>query len=394
MEGWALNYIYLAERGVTPDQCFEPAAIAVAGGKIAYVGPDQDEARRAVPGACLREYPGCTAVPGFIDLHVHGGQGWDFYDCPPEAIGRIAEFYAARGTTTLLATVTTGQGRQMAAAIGKVAAYLGKPGPGARVGGIYLEGPFCSHARRATFRPEYLLAPDWQVLAPWVEKWGWAIKYVGLAPELPGADQIIKALRARGIRTSVCHSDGSHEDLERALGLGVSHLTHFYNGMAPFNHRDPGLVGGALARGGVTVELIADLHHVHPLAIDILLRCLGPEKVCLITDAMRGAGCPPGKYMISEQEAVVRGGKALIGEDTLAGSLLTMAQGVRNLLALGYSERAVFTMAAKTPAHAGGFNDRGQLKPGLLADMVFLDRRHRIKATVVAGELAAVGEGD
>jgi N-acetylglucosamine-6-phosphate deacetylase len=382
-----MNYLYMADGAYTPDIFLEPAVIAVRDGKIAYIGKELEEARAAAPDAPLREFPGCIVAPGFVDLHVHGARGWDFYDCPPAAIADVTKFFARHGTTTLLAAVTTGRLEQMGAAIAQLAEHMTAPEGGARIGGIYLEGPFCSYARRATFLPQYLLEPDWQVLAPWVEEYGWALRFVGLAPELPGAGDVIKKLRSLGIGVCICHSDGDHEDFERAVLLGATHLTHFYNGLAPLHHRRPGIVGGALARGGVTAELIADLHHVHPMAIEILFRCLGPRQICLITDAMRAAGCPPGEYMISEQRAVVREGKALIGESTLAGSLLTMDQAGRNLLSLGYRVADVLTMAAKTPARAAGFTDRGELKPGQLADLVFLDSNYQVAATAMAGEI-------
>lgn len=382
-----MNYLYLADKGYTPDQYLEPAVVAVKDGRIVYAGTDVGQARKEVTGASVRAFPGCTLAPGFIDLHAHGAVGRDFYDCPGEAIAEITDFFARQGTTTLLATVTTGKREQMGAAIAKIASCMKTSGSGACIGGIYLEGPFCSHARRATFLSQYLLEPDWSVLAPWVEQWGWAIKFVGLAPELPGATEVIKELQARHIRPCICHSDGGQADWEKARALGVAHLTHFYNGLAPFHHRNPGIVGGALAQGEVTAELIADLYHVQPMTIDILLRCLGPQNICLVTDAMRALGCPPGEYTISEQRAVVRDGKALIDNNTLAGSLLTLAQAVRNMLALGYGEKEVLAMATKTPARAAGFADRGELKPGLMADLVFLDGEYQVAATVIGGEL-------
>lgn len=382
-----MNYLYLADKGYTPDQYLEPAVVAVKDGRIVYAGTDVGQARKEAPGASVRAFPGCTLAPGFIDLHAHGAVGRDFYDCPGEAISEITDFFARQGTTTLLATVTTGKREQMGAAIAKIASCMKTSGSGACIGGIYLEGPFCSHVRRATFLPQYLLEPDWSVLAPWVEQWGWAIKFVGLAPELPGATEVIKELQARHIRPCICHSDGGQADWEKARALGVAHLTHFYNGLAPFHHRNPGIVGGVLAQGEVTAELIADLYHVQPMTIDILLRCLGPQNICLVTDAMRALGCPPGEYTISEQRAVVRDGKALIDNNTLAGSLLTLAQAVRNMLALGYGEKEVLAMATKTPARAAGFADRGELKPRLMADLVFLDGEYQVAATVIGGEL-------
>lgn len=384
-----MNYLYTADGAFTPEIFLAPAVIAVRDGAIAYIGEDLEAARATVPKAVLQEFPGCTVAPGFVDLHVHGAVGWDFYDCPPAAIPAVTEFFARHGTTTLLATVTTGRRQQMGAAIAQLAQYMAAPRGGARIGGIYLEGPFCSYARRATFLPQYLLEPDWQVLAPWVREHGWALRFVGLAPELPEAGEVISKLRSLGIGVCICHSDGDHRDFERAVLLGATHLTHFYNGLAPLHHRRPNIVGGALARGGVTVELIADLHHVRPEAIEILLRCLGPRQVCLITDAMRATGCPQGEYMISEQRALVQGGKALIGESTLAGSLLTMDQAVRNLLSLGFCLADVLTMATKTPARAAGFTDRGELRPGQLADLVFLDNQFQVRATAIAGEIVS-----
>jgi len=365
----------------------EPAFIAVADGRIVYIGREFARARDLVPGAEVHDLSTCIAAPGFIDLHVHGALGWDFYDCPGEKINEVTEFFACHGTTTLLATVTTGDLEQMGAAVATLAQYMRWGGRGAEIAGIFLEGPFCSEARRGTFRPEYLLKPSWQVLKPWVEEYHEEICLVGLAPELPGAEDVVDALHAQGIKTCICHSDGDAQDLDRAVARGVTHLTHFYNGMRPMAHRDPGIVGAALARGGVTVELICDFQHVHPLAIEVAMRCLGSENIALITDAMRACGCPPGEYIISEQVAVVQDGRALIDGRTLAGSILTMDQAVRNMLSLGYPEVQVLNMASRVPARIAGLDDRGQLAPGRAADIVFLDEDYQVVATVKGSQL-------
>ncbi|MTI94551.1 MAG: N-acetylglucosamine-6-phosphate deacetylase [Firmicutes bacterium] len=381
------EFLLTAKRALTPNEKVSPAALAVRDGRIIYCGPDAEQARKLVPRAEQFDFPDATLAPGFVDLHVHGALGLDFYDCPPGRIGEVTAFFARHGTTTLLATITTGDLAQMERAVTALAAYSSDPNPeGSWMPGVYLEGPFVSEARRGTFRPEYLRMPDWQLLASWVERFPGLFRFVGLAPELPGADIVIERLRAAGISVCICHTDASHRDLSRAVDLGASHITHFYNGMRPFLHRDPGVVGGVLAGADVSAELVCDYHHVHPLAIDVLMCCLGPGRVCLITDAMRATGCPPGEYIISEQIAVVRNGKAVIGANTLAGSILTMDQAVRNMLALGYGEQDVITMASATPARIAGLDDRGSLAPGQVADIVILDSEYQVLATLLAGK--------
>lgn len=373
---------------VTPEKTIPDAVVAVSGGRITYLGQSMAEAKQQYSSARYLDLNGFYLAPGFIDLHVHGGNGADFYDAEEKGFSTITEFYAQSGTTALLATVTTGSLERMALAIERVATFIQSGGSplGAHVAGIYLEGPFCNVKRKGTFKPEYLLLPDWKIIEPWIKNYGRWITFLGLAPELPGANLVIDNLRHFGVRPCVAHSDASFTEMEDAINRGVCHATHLFNGMRVFHHREPGLATAILLNDEVTAELICDFHHVHEAAIRLLLKCKKPKNVCLITDGMRAEGLPDGNYLISEQMAVLKNGRVMIGNDTLAGSALTMEQAVKNMVKLGFGMSEVIQMATATPARVAGISqERGSIEKGKIADLVILDQELSVLATLLRG---------
>ena len=373
---------------ITPREVIKNAVLGIKNKRIEYIGQSTNLLEDKIIVTEQIDLKGRYLAPGFIDLHVHGGNGFDFFDSDHYGFNKITEFYAQHGTTTLMATITTGCFERMTSAIQNIATFIdnNKSLHGANIAGIYIEGPFCNIKRKGTFREEYLLSPSWKLIKPWVKDYGDKIAFMGLAPELPGADKVIEKLISNGVKPCIAHSDATFDETKKALDLGVHHTAHFYNGMRPFHHREPGPLSAILLNEGVTTELICDYYHVHPAAIEILLKLKTPSRVCLVTDGMRAAGLPDGEYMISEQTAVVEKGRVTIDNRTLAGSVLTMEQAVKNLFKLGYSLQDTIYMATSTPAKIAGIElERGSIEKGKIADLVVLKDDLTVYTTLLNG---------
>jgi N-acetylglucosamine-6-phosphate deacetylase len=325
-------------------------------------------------------------LPGFIDLHVHGGGGMDFME-GGDAAARVARLHAGHGTTSLLATTMTAPLAELEAAFaGLRAACAARPTGGARVLGVHLEGPYIN-AGKLGAQPDFARPFDAEELkrlndiAP--------IRLVTIAPELPGHMAAVEALAAAGYKVQIGHTLGRYEDGVEALRRGAAGFTHLFNAMTPLQQREPGMVGAALAHA-TYAEIIPDLLHVHPGAIRAALRSI-PCLYC-VSDSTAAAGMPDGPYRLGRQPVTKCLGGVRLADGTLAGSALTMDEALRNLvdglgLDLADASRRVSTHAADYL----GIAERGRLAPGAWADLVVLDRDLRLTAVMVEGE--PVGPG-
>ena len=322
-------------------------------------------------------------LPGFIDLHVHGGGGHDTMS-GGDAIAAIARTHARHGCTALLATTMTAPRVEIEAALRALAPHVATRAPGAaRVLGVHLEGPYISPSRLGA-QPDFASTATLaevlalHALAP--------LKLITLAPEVPGHLELIVALRQHGFVVQIGHSAGTYEDGVAALQAGASGFTHLFNAMTGLHHREPGMVGAALAHAE-RAEIIPDLLHVHAGAIRVALRCI-PGLYC-VTDSTAAAGMPDGDYRLGRHTVTKCLGGVRLADGTLAGSTLTMDQALRNLVALGLplveASRRTSTLAAE---HLG-LADRGRLEAGAWADVVVLDRALTLQQVWVEGE--AVG---
>lgn len=318
-------------------------------------------------------------LPGFVDLHVHGGGGFDVM-AGGAAIQHIARLHARHGTTSMLATTMTAPRQEIASALRDLQPWLTQPHPeGARVLGVHLEGPFIN-PKKLGAQPDFACTATLQevqslhALAP--------IKLITLAPELPGHLALIVQLRAAGFVVQIGHSDGSFEDGVAALQAGASGFTHLFNAMSAFHHRAPGMAGAALAHAQ-SAEIIPDLLHVHPGAIRAALRCI-PGLYC-VTDSTAAAGMPDGDYMLGRQPVTKCLGGVRLADGTLAGSTLTMDQALRNLLGLGLGLIEASRRTATFAAQHLGLSDRGVLVPGAWADVVTLDAALQVQQVHVEG---------
>jgi len=327
-------------------------------------------------------------LPGFIDLHVHGGGGHDTMAGGDAAL-RIARCHARHGTTALLATTMTAPRAEIEAALRALAPFCGqppfhRPSGSARVLGVHLEGPYINPGRLGA-QPDFavtatlddVLALD--ALAP--------LRMVTIAPELPGHLALIVALRAHGLVVQIGHSAGSYEDGVAALQAGASGFTHLFNAMTGLHHRAPGMAGAALAHAE-RAEIIPDLLHVHPGAIRVALRAI-PGLYC-VTDSTAAAGMPDGDYRLGRHTVTKCLGGVRLADGTLAGSTLTMDQAFRNLVGLGLSLAEASRRTATLAAEHLGISDRGQLSPGAWADLVLLDSALQLQQVWVEGETIAL----
>ncbi|MFY7863733.1 N-acetylglucosamine-6-phosphate deacetylase [Roseateles sp.] len=319
-------------------------------------------------------------LPGFIDVHVHGGGGHDTME-GGEAALQMSKLHVRHGTTSLLATTMTAPLEDIRNAIAALAPVCRERAKnGARVLGVHLEGPYISPAKLGA-QPDFAKPASLDeihalhALAP--------IRLITLAPELPGTLELIAQLRAEGFQVQIGHTAGTYEDGVAALQQGAGGFTHLFNAMTGLHHREPGMVGAALAHARYA-EIIPDLLHVHPGAIRVAMRSI-PCMFC-VTDSTAAAGMPDGDYKLGSHTVTKCMGGVRLPDGTLAGSTLTMDQALRNLVGMGLeiedASRRVSTFAAEYM----GLSDRGQLAVGAWADLVVMDRALQLQRVVVEGE--------
>ncbi|MFF5295526.1 N-acetylglucosamine-6-phosphate deacetylase [Paractinoplanes globisporus] len=321
-------------------------------------------------------------VPGFVDLHCHGGGGHTFTTGDVTAARGAADFHLGHGTTTMLASLVSSPFELMRDA---TAAYL--PLVRDRVlAGVHYEGPYLSGARCGAQNPEFLRDPSVAELTELVKLGEGAVRMVTVAPELPGAAEAIAFLRAHGVLAAIGHTDATYEQAKAGLAAGGTVGTHLFNGMRPPHHREPGPVIGLLDSAAVC-ELIADNIHLHPGMLAFAARAAGPDRAALITDAMDATGMPDGTYELGGQEVVVADRVARLARNgSIAGSTLTMDAALRNTVAAGIPLADAVAMASTTPARVLGLDDEvGALEAGLRADLVVLDAELRVKRVMRSG---------
>ncbi|MDQ1817564.1 N-acetylglucosamine-6-phosphate deacetylase [Massilia sp. CCM 9210] len=319
-------------------------------------------------------------IPGFIDLHVHGGGGKDIMEAG-DAPHVIAAMHAKHGTTCLLATTMTAPPHEITAALKAIGAACAARRQGAaRILGVHLEGPYINSGKLGA-QPNYARAAT---LAEVQQLGSYApMRLITVAPEIAGHLNLVRELSNAGIRVQIGHTLGSYEDGVAALEHGAAGFTHLFNAMSGLHHREPGMVGAALAHAQYA-ELIPDLLHVHPGAIKVALRSI-PHLYC-VTDSTAATGMPDGDYKLGRHSVQKCMGGVRLPDGTLAGSTLTMDQALRNLVSLGLSLEDASHRVSTYAADYLGETERGRLAPGTFADMVVLDRDLKIKAVYIEGE--------
>ncbi|HUP45040.1 MAG TPA: N-acetylglucosamine-6-phosphate deacetylase [Thermoanaerobaculia bacterium] len=325
-------------------------------------------------------------VPGFIDMHIHGGDGADFMDADAEANARILRFHARHGTTTVAATTLSSSPSDLDRAVRAIASTAADPPSGAEICAVHFEGPYINRRNAGAQDVESIRGADIHEIAPLVAALPRLRCLITLAPEIDGARALIEHFRGR-VLFSIGHTSGDFADAVAALEWGASHFTHLFNAMTGMHHREPGVVGAALVSADATAELIADGVHVHPAVMRIATTLL-PHRIALVTDAIRACGLPEGKYKLYGYDITVADGTARLANGTLAGSVLTMAQAVQNMVELaGLPIEKVIPMATEVPARILGIQDRkGRLERGHDADLAILTPRFQIERVFARGE--------
>ena len=328
---------------------------------------------------------GALVLPGLIDIHTHGNSGADFSDGDPEGLRRMARFLARNGVTGFAPASMTLPYEVLSRAFASAAALREEaPEDAAHLLGINMEGPFFSEKKKGAQNAAYLREPDFDAFRALYEGCGGLVRIVDIAPELPGAVEFTR--RAAALCTvSVAHTDASYEQAAAVFEAGATHLTHLYNAMPGVHHRRPGPIGAASERGQVYAELICDGLHVHESAVRMAFR-LFPDRICLISDALRCCGMPDGEYELGGQSVYLQGGVARLADGTIAGSAATLCQCLRNAIAFGIPREQAILAATRNPARQLGLADRfGAIAPGLCADFLVCGEALELRAVYLAG---------
>jgi N-acetylglucosamine-6-phosphate deacetylase len=366
-------------RVVTPDGILDDGHLRLSGDVIAEVGSGR-------PAGEVETVDGAWIVPGFVDIHTHGGGGYTFTTGDPEQARGAARFHLAHGATTLLASLVTSPPDLMLAA---TRAYAPLVADGL-IAGIHFEGPYLSHARCGAQNPNHLREPSTDELSRLLEAGEGGVRMVTIAPELPGALATIEFLVAHGVVAAIGHTDATYEQTLAGIAAGASVGTHVFNGMRPPHHREPGPVFALLGSERVTCEFVADGVHLHDGTLAFATTVTGASRAALITDAMSAAGMPDGGYDLGGQGVTVAGGVARLTDNgSIAGSTLTMDSALRRAVGAGAPLVDAARMAATTPAAAIGRHDVGALEPGRRADLVVLDSDLRVLRVMRGGAWVA-----
>jgi N-acetylglucosamine-6-phosphate deacetylase len=397
-------------RVVTPRGVLSPGWIRLAGNLIDAVGTG-DPPEPLAPERPAVDLRGQWVLPGFVDMHVHGGGGASFTEGTEDDARKAAEFHRAQGTTSMLASLVTAPLAELEARAAMLAALVDD----GLIDGLHLEGPFLSPARRGAQDPRYMIAPDVAVFERLHAAARGHLRVITLAPELPGAFSVIQAATRAGVTVAVGHTDATADVTMAAIDAGATHATHLFNGMRPLHHREPGAAGALLDRDEVTCEVIADGVHLHDIVVRLAARAAGPGRLVLVSDAMAAAGMPDGRYQLGSMRVTVAGGVARLQEDlagpgpartaaradaiasstatpsgAIAGSTATLADVVRHAIAAGLPVPEVAAAASTTPARVLGLAGRtGALSAGLAADLVVCDDDFRPRAVMRQGRWLA-----
>jgi len=377
-----------ADRVVTPSGIPSPGAVVVSDEGLIEAVRTGGGIRIQGEGVSLE---GCTLAPGLIDVHTHGGHGVTF-GTPgrlAEDLAEYSEWVVGSGVTGFLCSVAAPDSRALLEVVKAYAAILARGTPGAQALGLHLEGPYLNPARKGAFNPAWLRRPSPEEMSACLEAGAGWVRQITLAPELPGALEIARMARERGVVAALGHSDADYETAAVALRGDFTHVTHTFNAQRGFGHREPGVLGAVLVSDGATAELIADTIHVHPGAMKLLVRCLGASRIVLVTDAMAGAGLADGLYDLVGHPVRVIDGKATLADGTLAGSTATLNVCVRNLMReTGLPLEAALATASANPARLLGLSQRwGSLEPGKEAHLTAFDGEMNVRLVMVRGRI-------
>ncbi len=379
----------------TPLDRIEQPLLLVEEGVIVEV---TSRARREIPSNCRAvDFGDGILAPGFIDIHIHGGGGHDVMEAGADALAPVERLLAAHGVSSYFPTTVTAPMDATLSALARLAGAIEAAARNPRAAessagelrarplGIHLEGPFISHKRRGVHPPEDLLTPS---VAAFDRFWQAArghIRVLTIAPELPGAVEVIAEASARGVCVSLGHSDADLNAARSGFAAGARHATHTFNAMRPLDHRDPGILGEVLTDARLSADIIADGIHLDPVIVELFLKAKGPDAAVLISDATAATGMPDGRYRLGSLEVEVKDGRCMAG-GKLAGSVLTMDRAVRNVVQFArWDLQQAVRLATLNPARVTGVKKGGVLEAGSPADLVVLSPSGEVRNTMVRG---------
>jgi N-acetylglucosamine-6-phosphate deacetylase len=377
-----MKQAFCADKFFLPCGVEGPGYLVIEDGKFAGYSKDEPS------GAEVISCKGGWIAPGLVDTHIHGMLNHDVMDNDPEGLKAVSQGLPACGVTSFFPTTLTAPEVQTNAVV-KMIGDNYKKMPGARIEGIFLEGPFFTGKYRGNQNIKYLSAPSIKMAENWQKLAGGLIKKIAVAPEYEGAKEFIRWCAANNIKTALGHSSATYAQAKEAVENGASIFVHAYNGMSPLHHREPGMAGAAMSLKNVFAELICDGQHVHPVAAKILMDAKGRGHTVLITDCMMAGGMPDGDYKLGEIPVTLKDGAVKNSEGRLAGSALTLIKAVKNTVDwdIASPEQAVM-MASLIPAVSCGVdNICGKISPGRRADFIVLTPSLELKATFIDGKL-------
>ena len=382
-------------RLITPDEIISSGTVLISDGKITALGSSD---QHSIPQeAVVIDARGGWIAPGLIDGQTHGGAGFDYMEAAPEEISRVLQWAASNGVTGLLPTLATAGHEQLLEMIHRMIAVYDQHPDGSAILGLHIEGPYINQSKRGAQPAQAIRPPDLDEMKTLIEASRGLIRIVTLAPELPGALELISFLSKEGIVASLGHTEASYEQVIAAVDVGLSRATHLFNGMTGFNHREPGAVGAVLVRDEVYAELILDGVHIHPAAAQVALKAKGPGRIVLVTDSTQAAGLGDGIYIRpGNRKVIVEGGTARLESGSLAGSVLTLNQAVANAMHfMNLDLPAAISLASKVAAESIGFGQsKGSLLVGKDADVIIVNDDLTVETTIVAGRIVYRREGN
>lgn len=363
-------------------QTLSDQSVIIHEGRIISVSPAN---AILTPGITTIDAGGRLLTPGLSDIQINGGFGFDF-TLSPESIWEVGERLVRFGVTSFLPTIITAPIADIERALKVWKTRKPEKYSGAIPMGWHVEGPFLNPEKRGAHRGEYLRKPDLGLISDWSPKNG--VRLVTLAPELPGAEELIKQLISNGVVVSMGHSNATAQQAELAFNWGAQAGTHLFNAMPVLHHREPGLTGELLTNEATFAGIIADGIHVDPRLVKLAFRAKGSDQLILITDAMQALGMRPGIYSLAGREVIVDFESARLRDGTLAGSILTLPEAVRNMVAFtGCTFNEAITMVSETPARLLGISSKGMIAVGQDADLVLWDKNLNVSMVIVSGEI-------
>lgn len=368
-----------------PSRDWYPGWLLVTGGKISLIGAGRppEFSREAVNRKI--DAQGRLILPGFIDVHAHGGMGHEAMDASVDGINTMAQFYAQHGVTAFLPTTWAATGDAIGRVVDTVSSMMGPVANGATILGVHLEGPYLNPKHSGAQDVKLVRHADRKEAQKFLDSG--IVRLITMAPEFPENEWLIAECVRRGITVSLGHTAATYDEVKKAVQMGVTHDTHTYNAMVGLSHRDPGTVGGVMTCPEILCELICDNIHVHPAAQKILIAAKSPAGVILVTDCTRGTGMPEGDYPIDNRIITIRDGIARLPDGTIAGSILTMERALKNAMeASGLPLKEAWPMSSLNAArNIGVSSKKGSIEVGKDADLVILNDELDVKMTIAEG---------